>query len=35
VLAEGRHLAEGTFEEIASNEDVQLAYMGRRKAKTA
>ncbi len=35
VLAEGRHLAEGTFEEIASNEDVQLAYMGRRKVKAA
>lgn len=35
VLAEGRHLAEGTFEEIASNEDVQSAYMGRRKVKAA
>ncbi len=35
VLAEGRHLAEGTFEEIASNEHVQLAYMGRRKVKAA
>jgi ABC-type branched-subunit amino acid transport system ATPase component len=35
VLAEGRHLAEGTFEEVASNEDVQLAYMGRRKVKAA
>jgi len=35
VLAEGRHLAEGTFEEVASNENVQLAYMGRRKVKAA
>jgi branched-chain amino acid transport system ATP-binding protein/neutral amino acid transport system ATP-binding protein len=35
VLAEGRHLAEGSFEEIASNADVQAAYMGRRKAATA
>lgn len=35
VLAEGRHLAEGTFDEVASNEDVQLAYMGRRKVKAA
>lgn len=35
VLAEGRHLAEGTFEEVASNEEVQLAYMGRRKVKAA
>jgi branched-chain amino acid transport system ATP-binding protein/neutral amino acid transport system ATP-binding protein len=35
VLAEGRHLAEGTFEQVASNEDVQLAYMGRRKVKAA
>jgi ABC-type branched-subunit amino acid transport system ATPase component len=35
VLAEGRHLAEGTFEDVASNEDVQLAYMGRRKVKAA
>ncbi len=33
VLAEGRHLAEGTFEDVASNEVVQLAYMGRRKVK--
>lgn len=32
VMAEGRRLAEGTFDEIASNVDVQLAYMGRRKA---
>ena len=35
VLAEGRHLAEGTFAEVASNENVQLAYMGRRKVKAA
>jgi ABC-type branched-subunit amino acid transport system ATPase component len=31
VLAEGRNLAEGSFAEIAGNEDVQEAYMGRRK----
>ena len=30
VLAEGRHLAEGTFEAIAHNRAVQEAYMGRR-----
>jgi ABC-type branched-subunit amino acid transport system ATPase component len=30
VLAEGRHLAEGTFAEIAGNSVVQEAYMGRR-----
>ena len=35
VMAEGRHLAEGTFEEVASNPDVQSAYMGRRKAGAA
>jgi branched-chain amino acid transport system ATP-binding protein/neutral amino acid transport system ATP-binding protein len=35
VMAEGRHLAEGTFEEVASKEDVQLAYMGRRKVTAA
>jgi ABC-type branched-subunit amino acid transport system ATPase component len=32
VLAEGRHLAEGTFDEIAANPAVQEAYMGRRRA---
>ena len=32
VLAEGRHLAEGTFGEIAANPAVQEAYMGRRRA---
>jgi ABC-type branched-subunit amino acid transport system ATPase component len=31
VLAEGRHLAEGSFEEMAANPAVQEAYMGRRK----
>jgi len=31
VMAEGRHLAEGSFAEIAAREDVQEAYMGRRK----
>ncbi len=31
VLAEGRHLAEGSFEEMASHPQVQEAYMGRRK----
>lgn len=31
VLAEGRHLAEGSFDEVASNPTVQEAYMGRRK----
>ncbi|MBM3547033.1 MAG: ABC transporter ATP-binding protein [Alphaproteobacteria bacterium] len=31
VLAEGRHLAEGSFEEMAANPTVQEAYMGRRK----
>jgi branched-chain amino acid transport system ATP-binding protein/neutral amino acid transport system ATP-binding protein len=35
VMAEGRRLAEGTFDEVASNVDVQLAYMGRRKAGAA
>lgn len=35
VMAEGRRLAEGTFDEVASNTDVQLAYMGRRKAGAA
>jgi ABC-type branched-subunit amino acid transport system ATPase component len=31
VMAEGRKLAEGSFAEIALREDVQEAYMGRRK----
>lgn len=31
VMAEGRHLAEGGFAEIAANRDVQEAYMGRRR----
>ncbi len=31
VMAEGRHLREGTFAEIAEDEAVQLAYMGRRR----
>jgi branched-chain amino acid transport system ATP-binding protein/neutral amino acid transport system ATP-binding protein len=31
VMAEGRKLAEGSFAEIAEREDVQEAYMGRRK----
>jgi ABC-type branched-subunit amino acid transport system ATPase component len=31
VLAEGRHLAEGSFAEIAHNARVQEAYMGRRR----
>jgi ABC-type branched-subunit amino acid transport system ATPase component len=30
VLAEGRHLANGSFAEIADNAEVQAAYMGRR-----
>jgi len=30
VMAEGRRLAEGSFAEIQTNEDVQEAYMGRR-----
>jgi ABC-type branched-subunit amino acid transport system ATPase component len=30
VLAEGRHLAEGSFQELAHDERVQQAYMGRR-----
>lgn len=30
VLAEGRHLAEGTFEQVAHDPRVQEAYMGRR-----
>jgi ABC-type branched-subunit amino acid transport system ATPase component len=35
VLAEGRHLAEGSFDEMASNPAVQEAYMGRRRATVA
>ena len=30
VLADGRHLASGSFAELANNPDVQEAYMGRR-----
>ena len=33
VLAEGRRLAEGSFDEVAGNSAVQEAYMGRRRAK--
>jgi len=32
VLAEGRHLTEGTFDEVAAAPAVQEAYMGRRRA---
>lgn len=35
VLAEGRHLAEGSFDEMASNHAVQEAYMGRRRTTVA
>jgi len=35
VLAEGRHLAEGTFDEVAANPSVQEAYMGRRRVTAA
>jgi branched-chain amino acid transport system ATP-binding protein/neutral amino acid transport system ATP-binding protein len=35
VLAEGRHLAEGTFAEMAADASVQEAYMGRRRAAVA
>ena len=31
VMAEGRHLREGTFDQVANDPDVQLAYMGRRR----
>jgi ABC-type branched-subunit amino acid transport system ATPase component len=30
VMAEGRHLAQGTFAEVAADARVQEAYMGRR-----
>jgi ABC-type branched-subunit amino acid transport system ATPase component len=30
VMAEGRYLTDGTFEEVANDEHVQEAYMGRR-----
>ena len=32
VMAEGRHLAEGTFAQVAADERVQAAYLGRRAA---
>ena len=35
VMAEGRHLAEGTFDEVAADPAVQEAYMGRRRATVA
>jgi branched-chain amino acid transport system ATP-binding protein/neutral amino acid transport system ATP-binding protein len=35
VLAEGRHLADGSFENMAANPAVQEAYMGRRRAVVA
>ena len=35
VLAEGRHLAEGPFDEMAADAAVQEAYMGRRRASVA
>jgi len=35
VLAEGRFLAEGPFDQIAANPAVQAAYMGRRRATVA
>ena len=31
VMAEGRHLAEGSFAEVAADPRVQEAYMGRRR----
>ena len=31
VMAEGRHLAQGSFAEVAADERVQDAYMGRRR----
>jgi len=35
VMAEGRHLAEGSFAEMAADRRVQEAYMGRRRAAVA
>jgi branched-chain amino acid transport system ATP-binding protein/neutral amino acid transport system ATP-binding protein len=35
VMAEGRHLAEGSFAEMAADPRVQAAYMGRRRATVA
>ena len=35
VMAEGRHLAEGSFAEMAADPRVQAAYMGRRRAAVA
>jgi len=31
VLAEGKNLAEGSFDELSRNEAVQEAYMGRKR----
>ena len=31
VMAEGRHLAQGTFAELAADPRVQAAYMGQRR----
>jgi branched-chain amino acid transport system ATP-binding protein/neutral amino acid transport system ATP-binding protein len=31
VMAEGRHLAQGSFTEVAANPEVQEAYLGRRR----
>ena len=35
VMAEGRHLAEGSFAAMAADPRVQSAYMGRRRAAVA
>jgi len=35
VMAEGRHLAEGSFAQMAADPRVQAAYMGRRRAAVA
>ena len=35
VMAEGRHLAQGSFAEMAADARVQEAYMGRRRAAVA